>query len=578
MGYYLKLISTALLFFLLNSSALFSQATKALRIINKEYDASIDISSVESKVSGYGYANTDSVITALREVLADNGFLKASIDSISEQDDTLKIYIVSGNEHFFKVYDHNLPKGFLAQRGVAAIPDEKPVSFKYLSQFEKQIIEYFENTGYPMASVNRQNIGFDKDTISFEWQVIKGELYLVEEVRISGDVNMQPGFIRGLTRLQTNMPYSEERIKRAARRFYELEFANLASEPGVIFTPSGARIEFPLERLKANRFDGIAGVTSVPGIDNESDYRISGQLNLYLLNSLGYGEFIDMQWRAPGEGSQQLRLATSFPYILGTPVAAGYDFSMNKQDSTFLLVRHRPEIRFQGYRLFSFSTFAIIETNNVFLSQTAENLSNISLADYRKTLYGLEIKLRSGLTNHTYNAGWLVRTSIATGNRIIDNSTAISGVSDKTVQYVSESTIRHHIPWGRQSMFTYSIIAYLQTGTTFLENELYRIGGFYSLKGFDENSLLGSSYSIITTEYRFYMAQETFFSLLANFAWLENKSPAGYYNNFPLGLAAGLHFRTQPGILSVYYALGKTPKQVFQFRNALIHVGFISVF
>jgi translocation and assembly module TamA len=577
MGYFLK-IFLIIHFWLGILISCYSQIQKPVIVINNDSGINYDFSEFEKKLSKADINDSVELINLANVFFADEGFLKVSIDSIIVGNESTSVYLSTGAKFYFKLRQRNLSNDFIQKSENKNIIVDKVFEYSKLKLFEKQIITFYENNGYPLASISKNNIVFDNDTIIFDWHLDKGSQFLIEEIKVVGNVNLMPTFISGITRLRANSPYSDQKIKNAEKKLSNLEFAELTLPPGVKFTPAGAVVELPLQVIRANRFDGIAGLVSVPSQNNASDYRITGQLNLYLINSLGYGEFLDMKWRAPGEGSQQLEIATEIPYVLSTPIKLGYGFFMNKQDSSFILVRQRPEVSFVGYGLLNFSTFAVFETNNIIASSLSSGSQGSYYANYKKNLYGIEIKLKSGIINHTFNKGWLFRSSIATGSRIIDAQNTDDYIPEKSTQIVSESAVIYHLPIYSRSLFAAKIIANIQSGRTFLDNEFYRIGGFSSLKGFDEASIKASSYSIISFEYRYYLASETFFSTLINAAWVESYSASGYVNNFPWGLAAGLHFKTKPGILSVYYALGKSSNEDFQFRNAKIHIGFTSIF
>ncbi|MBW6499327.1 MAG: hypothetical protein K0B09_13125, partial [Bacteroidales bacterium] len=97
-------------------------------------------------------------------------------------------------------------------------------------------------------------------------------------------------------------------------------------------------------------------------------------------------------------------------------------------------------------------------------------------------------------------------------------------------------------------------------------------------KGFDEESILASFYGIMTGELRYFTSENSFFSLLFNAAWFERQLHDTRFSGWPWGAAAGITLETAPGILSVYYAMGKGPETPLAFRNAKVHIGFVSLF
>jgi len=110
----------------------------------------------------------------------------------------------------------------------------------------------------------------------------------------------------------------------------------------------------------------------------------------------------------------------------------------------------------------------------------------------------------------------------------------------------------------------------------FSENELYRIGGFGSLRGFNEESIFASAYGIGSLEYR-YMPNDGFYiSLFGDYGFVENKS-SGIDENL-LGIGTGISFLTQLGVFNLSYAVGKQSDTNFDFRNSKIHFGILARF
>lgn len=577
MGRFLNILSIILLCLLsFLAFSTYSQNQTPLIIVNKD-SINYELSAEIKKTLDANLSDTAAIINKTLEVFTYKGYLKVKADSIAFKNDTIAIHVTPGNKFFYKIQNHNIPAGIFRNIKHEKLENNKTYPVSQINRIRESLIKYFENNGYPFAALKKKDVKIFSDTVSFKWELDKGQLTLIEKIDFSGNVNLYPSFIKGLGRIREGMPYSENKIKTTGKKISDLEYANLSGPVSVMFTPSGAKIDYPLEKLKANRFDGIAGLMSEQDPSSDNSLRVSGQMNLYLINSLGYGEMLDMKWRAPGNGSQYLQISSNIPYILGSPLGVGYELLMNKQDSTFLSVKQKPSLIFEVYKLFSFSTFAIIESNNVFLAVDYDNQQNTYLSDYKKTLYGLEIMLISGKVDHSFSEGWKIQTSIAAGTKNIKNENDNNILSGKTTQLTSDINLRLHEKIGRQSILSFSLLSNLQSGDKFLENELNRIGGFSTLKGFDEGSIKTSSYAILTAEYRLYTAAETYFSIISNAAWIEINSIEIYNKEFLLGLAAGLNFKTKPGIMSVYYGLGLNEKK-FEFRNSKIHIGFISLF
>ena len=114
--------------------------------------------------------------------------------------------------------------------------------------------------------------------------------------------------------------------------------------------------------------------------------------------------------------------------------------------------------------------------------------------------------------------------------------------------------------------------------STIFKNELFRIGGLKTLRGFDEESIYVSTYVIPTIEYRFLFAQNSNLLLFTEGAWYENNSNGMYIKDMPMSVGAGINFETKAGILSLNYAIGNQFGNGFDVRSGKIHFGLTALF
>ena len=121
-----------------------------------------------------------------------------------------------------------------------------------------------------------------------------------------------------------------------------------------------------------------------------------------------------------------------------------------------------------------------------------------------------------------------------------------------------------------------------QNGLTYndnlFENELLRIGGLLSFRGFDEESIFASAYTIETIEYRFILEQNSYLYLFADGAYYESRKINSTISDTPFGFGAGMSFETKAGIFSISYALGQQFNNPILFKNAKVHFGFVNYF
>jgi len=118
---------------------------------------------------------------------------------------------------------------------------------------------------------------------------------------------------------------------------------------------------------------------------------------------------------------------------------------------------------------------------------------------------------------------------------------------------------------------------WLQTENPF-KNELFQIGGYRLLRGFDEQSIYASKYITGTLEYRYLIGLNSFLFGFSDIGWAESNSFSEKEKHGYLGFGMGLTFETKAGLFNITYAVGKRDDLPLSFRQSKIHFGFVSLF
>ncbi len=136
----------------------------------------------------------------------------------------------------------------------------------------------------------------------------------------------------------------------------------------------------------------------------------------------------------------------------------------------------------------------------------------------------------------------------------------------------------HYLPLGKQSTLKTALTAgWLQSPQLYI-NELFQIGGFRLLRGFDEESIYADKYAVATAEYRYLLAQNSYVYGFADGGYAHFQSADTAYKHTYTGAGFGLAFETKSGIFNISYAAGKRNDVPLDMRQSKIHLGFVSVF
>jgi hemolysin activation/secretion protein len=114
---------------------------------------------------------------------------------------------------------------------------------------------------------------------------------------------------------------------------------------------------------------------------------------------------------------------------------------------------------------------------------------------------------------------------------------------------------------------------YLQSNR-YIVNELFRFGGFNSVRGFTENSLQAYFTSSILTEYRHTLSPNLYVHSILDYCIYRNNSSIEKKENIEklLGIGVGFGLQTKNGLLKLAIANGSTQNQQIEFYNTIIHI------
>jgi hypothetical protein len=169
------------------------------------------------------------------------------------------------------------------------------------------------------------------------------------------------------------------------------------------------------------------------------------------------------------------------------------------------------------------------------------------------------------------------------GNRKIKqnpriNENAYRNVDLFSAQYQIETFFNSYLPIAKRACLKLGIQAAGIYADNIFKNELFRIGGLKTLRGFDEESIFASTYVIPTIEYRYLFEENSALFLFAEGAWYESTLNNNYVKDTPISFGAGINFETKAGIFSLNYALGKQFSNAVDLRTGKIHFGLINKF
>jgi outer membrane protein assembly factor BamA len=159
-----------------------------------------------------------------------------------------------------------------------------------------------------------------------------------------------------------------------------------------------------------------------------------------------------------------------------------------------------------------------------------------------------------------------------------DFSSLYDTLESKVYIFKLKGYASHFFKLTKQSTIKASVQGGWVQSKDIFKNEIFQIGGYKLLRGFDEESIFATSYAVSTLEYRFLIGQNSYLFGFTDFGLAGDRSYTEEMNHNYLGFGAGIAFETKAGIFNLTYAVGKRNDQNLNFRQSKIHFGFVSLF
>ncbi|MEK8180362.1 hypothetical protein WMW71_08405 [Flavobacterium buctense] len=519
-------------------------------------------------IDSIGYAkkheNVKSIITennSLYEKLTKKGYTESRFsETIKLNDSTFCYkYDLGKRINYACIYIgiknlENIPAFYSLKNDTLTIPYEETESFL------NNTLKKLEGNGFSMAKVKLNNIQNKGNTITADLLIIKETLRQLNDIVINGYDKFPESHKKNISRLYRNKVFNQKNLDKIYNDFEKFRFIKQSKYPEILFTKDSTKVYIYLEKAKPNSFDGYIGFTN----DEESKLILSGYIDLTLQNILNSGEKFSLYWKSDGQDQKTFNLSLELPYIFKSPIGLKTELNIFKQDSTFQNTRTNVELGYYfNYNTRLYLGYQSTESSDIQNVNTA-NLSDFDNAYLTTALEFVEFKNDDFLFPEKTNFSLKLGTGKRNSKLISDN------------QLFGSLNIKHNFYLNPKNIINIKSQNFYLQSKNYIINELSRFGGINSIRGFNENSLQGNTFSSLLTEYRFVLAPTIYIHSIIDYAHLQDKTTNTKENLLGLGFGFGL--LSKNGLFNIVYANGSTNNQAIKLSNSIVHISFKASF
>jgi len=431
------------------------------------------------------------------------------------------------------------------------------IPIKDLKNTLHEISNNLDKTGASFSKVQLQNITIKNKTLLADLDIIRSKKRIINNVVIRGYENFPKSYLKNYFNINNSSVFNQFRVTEIHKASKNLRFVSIIKPPEVLFTNDSTSLFLYFKKKQHNSFDGIVSFTS----KENGKVLFNGNVDLKLNNLLNKGEQFELFWNSIGEERQELKLSSKTPYIFNSKFTPEISFSIYKQDSTFLNTKFDSKL---FYNIAPRVKLAI-----AYNSESSENLSNLisnNLETFNNHFLGLHFNYKIAKNDFFFNDLFSLAINPSFGRRKTSQENSNQFKLEISASYLWSINFRN-------SIFIKNSTSYLNSNN-YLDNELFRVGGANSIRGFIEQSIFTNSFSFINMEYRFLTSQKSYLYSITDFGKFKTMQK----NENLVSLGLGYLFTARNTQINLSTAIGKNSSQKFDFNKSRLSISWINFF
>jgi len=598
-------LQISVLVFLSLYNTVSAQNTYQLRMRGVDKDSAWIVSNLGIQTSFASRDAGDAYINKLPNYLRSKGYVTASIDSLQMEPGSTRIVLYIGEEYRWARLDAKYVESPVLEAvgWREKMFSDQPIDFTQVQQWQERILDHYENNGYPFARVWLDSLSLEEGkNVSALLKAEKGPLYKIDSIRLFGNARISNHYLQHYLDIPNGSYYNKQKLLGINKKIRELTYVEEVQPANLTLLGTGSVLNLYLKEKKSSQVNILVGF--LPNNDQLSSRKLllTGEANILLRNMLGSGETIGVNWQQIQVKSPRLNLLYQHPYLFKSPLGLDFAFDMFRKDSSYLNVNFSLGAHYilnatQSGKLFIQRIQTVLSEGGINSALIIQTRRLPDIADVSSFNVGLDYEMVN--TDYRFNPkkGNELRITTAIGNKIVKKNNQVLALKDpgdpgfdfgklydtiklKTYQLRVRAVAAKYFPLGKQSTLKTAVNAGMFQSRNTFRNELFQVGGYKLLRGFDEESQYLSHFAIATIEYRllYIVGQNSYFYALADGGWGRGLTPQSKVNYTYLGTGLGLAFETKAGIFNLAWAIGKRNDTQFNLRQSKIHFGFVNYF
>jgi hypothetical protein len=528
-----------------------------------------------------------------------NGYLLASLDSIELSGNPRKAFLHKGKKiGGVQVESIKAPIEVSTHLNTLLRIKNKVVSIPSFTTKIEKSLKWLANNGYPFAKLEINVLTIYAEHVRCNVQIDKGAYVTYDSVVLFGEVKLSKSFIKYFLGIAQGEAFNESKIQNLPDRLSSLNYLSLDQDPIVLFQKNKASVIIRLKEVQANKVNALIGLAP-QSTNNSNKLLLTGMADIGLVNLTGNREEISLDWQRFLKNSQSLKTGLYIPYIPYVNIGTTLNFGLIKFDSNYLQTQTRIGLSLFSSNNLKWSIFYSADVTSLLSADTGRIRSTFSFPTINATsnkAYGIQVEKMKWKNQFNPWKGYYISLMGSAGTKRINRDNRIEQVefvvNNRTVnlydtlpltfnQYLMETDFRFVQPLkGKKYVLFTQVTSGFNLSKEIFFQDLYRLGGYRTLKGFDEQSLFANQFVTASMELRYRFNDLSNAFLFVNGMYLKNESIqfSGNKEDLPYGFGLGANINTGNTVLSMAYGYGVQKGIPININQGKFHFGLVSYF
>mgnify|MGYP006091730545 FL=1 len=495
-------------------------------------------------------------LNRIHKLVQVNGYFLSVVDSlVLKQKNYFAFFNMNQKVDSVILKQKNFPEEILRTFNFKQQKIKMPIN--QLAVFLNKISETFESKGNSFSKIRLKNITILKKVLYADIAFNASKERKINKLILKGYENFPSSFIKNYFNIKEEMVFNKKKLNEISRLSKSLNFVSEIKAPETLFTKDSTFVYVYLKKNKGNSFDGLVNLAS----QENGKLKFNGYIDLKLRNILNKGERFNLLWNSFGNERQEFAIATKIPYIFNSKLSPELNFSIYKQDTTFLNTKFNSNLQYQIKS--NASLFVSFTQAN---SESLTNVASQNIETFTSTFLGLGYQYTMPKNDLFRNNIFFLNINPSFGNRKSENNSFRQIKLEGTISYLLDISKRSSI--------------YLKNKTgvlnseNYIQNELFRIGGNNSIRGFNEQSIFVKDYVIQNIEYRYLLSNDAFIYSITDLALIATPNTTEKL----MGLGIGYLFNTNNAQINISTTLGTDSRNPINFKNTQLFINWVNFF